>query len=350
VKRCSAAVVVSLAFATGHVTPPAAAMPAKVGYPNSMAALGDSFTRARATAALDQDAPENSWATGTNPAVNSIYSRVLARNPAIAGHAFNDAVSGSTVANLNTQVPRAVSQRVDLVTILIGINDICRGLGVTNPVREFRQLFGFFMARLSAGLPNARIFVGSIPSLWRLWSILHADPAAQAAWAAWNTCPHMLANPTSSAPADVDRRSRMQAQVDAYNRALSAVCAEYVHCRSDGGAGAAFAFEPVHVALDYFHPSLAGQAAAAEVLWNAGFDFSDAVAPVSTASSMRVRRGKRVTLRASDEAGIAGIEFKLGKSRYRRYRAPFLVRRGVTLTWRAVDVNGNVEATHTLHG
>jgi hypothetical protein len=80
----------------------------------------------------------------------------------------------------------------------------------------------------------------------------------------------MLANPTSLAPA-------------------------YVHCRFDGGALAGFAFEPRHVSLDYFHASVAGEAAVAELMWNAGFDFSDAVPPVSTASSVRVRRGRRVT-------------------------------------------------------
>jgi hypothetical protein len=95
---------------------------------------------------------------------------------------------------------------------------------------------------------------------------------------------------------------------------------------------------------------VAGQAAAAELMWQTGFDFTDSVAPMSTAATVRVRRGKRVTLAATDDVGVAGIEVKLGKSRYRRYRAPLLVRRGLTLTWRAVDVNGNIEATHTLRG
>jgi len=31
----------------------------------------------------------NSWATGTNPAVSSIYLKILAKNPAIKGHDFN---------------------------------------------------------------------------------------------------------------------------------------------------------------------------------------------------------------------------------------------------------------------
>jgi lysophospholipase L1-like esterase len=339
----------SLALA-GEAT--ALAAPEKVGYPNSIAALGDSFTQARASRVVDQDAPENSWATGTNPAVNSVYNRILTRNPAIAGRAFNDAVSGARVANLNTQVPQAISQHVDLVTILIGANDICLAgfPGLINPVGEFHDVFEISMARLTAGLPEARILVASIPSVFRLWSVLHDDPAAQAAWAAWRWCPQMLANPTSLAPADVERRAQVQKRFDGYNAAVAAVCAAYVHCRFDRGTLAGFAFEPRHLSLDYFHASVAGQAAAAEVMWGAGFDFGDSVAPVSKASNVRVRRGTRVKLTATDNVGVAGIELKLGRARYGRYRAPVLVRKGITLTWRAVDVNGNVEATHTLRG
>jgi lysophospholipase L1-like esterase len=246
-----------LAVAFGGVAP-AVAAPGKVGYPDSIAALGDSFTQARASRVVDQDAPENSWATGTNPAVNSIYTRILARNPAIAGRAFNDAVSGARLADLNTQVPQAVAQRVDLVTILIGANDICaaRLPGITTPVGEFRELFEIFMARLTAGLPDARILVVSIPSLFQLWSIF-ADPAAQAAWAAWGWCPQMLANPTSTAAADVQRRAHVQAQFDGYDAALADVCAAYVNCRL--AALGDFAFEPQHLSLDYFIPPWPGR-------------------------------------------------------------------------------------------
>jgi hypothetical protein len=158
----------------------------------------------------------------------------------------------------------------------------------------------------------------------------------------------MLANPTSTAPADVQRRVQVQGQFDDYNAALAAVCATYVHCRFAPLAD--FAFQPQDLSLDYFHPSLAGQAAAAELMWTTGFDFTDSAAPTSTAAIVRVRRGTRVTVTATDDVGVAGIEVKLGTSRYRRYRAPLLVRRGVTLTWRAVDVNGNSEATHSLRG
>ena len=45
-------------------------------------------------------APENSWATGTNPAVDSVYLRILARNPKIRGHNVNLAQDSATVRQL----------------------------------------------------------------------------------------------------------------------------------------------------------------------------------------------------------------------------------------------------------
>jgi len=58
-----------------------------------------------------------------------------------------------------------------------------------------------------------------------------------------------------------------------------------------------------------------------------------------------------VTLKASDDVAVAGtgIEYRLGAGRvWLRYRTPIRVPRRTSLTWRAVDVDGNAEATHTL--
>jgi hypothetical protein len=47
-----------------------------------------------------EDVPENSWATGTNPAVDSVCMRLLAANPELDGPNFNLAADGSTAADL----------------------------------------------------------------------------------------------------------------------------------------------------------------------------------------------------------------------------------------------------------
>jgi hypothetical protein len=58
------------------LAPSTAAMSAKLPYPSSMAALGNSLTLAHATPGETL----NSWATGTNPRVDSHYLRILGAN------------------------------------------------------------------------------------------------------------------------------------------------------------------------------------------------------------------------------------------------------------------------------
>ena len=66
---------------------------------------------------------------------------------------------------------------------------------------------------------------------------------------------------------------------------------------------------------DYFHPSLRGQQRLARVTWSASFDFSDLIPPVTTAKhGCRLRAGVLVSLEATDNAGVAGIEYRLNLS------------------------------------
>ncbi|HYN32629.1 MAG TPA: hypothetical protein VES40_08395, partial [Ilumatobacteraceae bacterium] len=67
-------------------------------WPNSMVVLGHSGATGWNSdpANPGTDAIQNSWATGDNPQVDSIYARALAQNPALEGNNFNLAVDGST--------------------------------------------------------------------------------------------------------------------------------------------------------------------------------------------------------------------------------------------------------------
>src|SRR5262245_43400257 len=63
----------------------------------------------------DPDAPgdevfENSWATGTNPEVNSIYQRMIERDPATEGHVANTASGGSPSDDLVDQAEEALDE------------------------------------------------------------------------------------------------------------------------------------------------------------------------------------------------------------------------------------------------
>ena len=117
---------------------------ALAAYPNSMAATGDSITRAFNTCSFPfTDCPANSWATGTNTTVNSFYLRILERNAGIREHLNNDARSGARMSNLPEQVSSAVSQRVEYLVTEMGANDVCTSEeGNMTSVASFRSNFG----------------------------------------------------------------------------------------------------------------------------------------------------------------------------------------------------------------
>jgi lysophospholipase L1-like esterase len=158
------------------------------------------------------------------------------------------------------------------VTILMGANDACASSeAAMTPVGVFRGQFEQAMATLAAGLPQARVYVVSIPDVYRLWLLFHEDPNAVLAWSLTRFCRSMLARPTSTAPEDEARRQRVRQRVMEYNGVLGEVCALYLRCHFDGNAVFDYPFGRGHVSRwDYFHPSLAGQRALASVTWAVG--------------------------------------------------------------------------------
>jgi hypothetical protein len=333
--------------------PAAIADPALTGYPSSIASTGDSITRAFNTCSFPFiDCPANSWSTGTSSTVNSHYRRILAANPAVYGHNYNDAKTGAKMVGLQTQVQSAVSQHAEYVTVLMGANDVCTSSESTmTPVDTLRSQLQSALTTLTSGLPNARVYVASIPDVYHLWQILHTNLAAVLTWTFGGICQSLLANPTSTSSADTARRLRVRQRSVDDNAAIAGVCARFIHCRFDGVAAFALQFTTSDVSTrDYFHPTVSGQAKAASVTWAAGFDFTDAIAPTTTpATAPDPAGGTDVTLSAVDNVSVSGIEYRLGAATaWTRYTAPVRVPSNTSITFRAVDVNGNSEATQTL--
>lgn len=251
------------------------ATPTTTPAPSSMAALGDSMTRGFDDCSPPSDCPAVSWSTGTQPDIDSQYERLLLVNPAINGNAHNDAVTGAKMTNLNGQAAMAVSQGAGYVTIEMGANDACTSSESTmTSVATLQSQFQTAMTTITQGLPNARIFVASIPDIERLWQVGHVDAKADSIWTQFNICQSMLVNPTSTAQADVDRRARVRQRVIDFNTALATVCAQYANCRFDDNAVFDFAFElPDVSSLDYFHPSQQGQTMLALGTYAAGWNW-----------------------------------------------------------------------------
>lgn len=258
---------VAFAVATCCLASAASAAMAVV-YPNSMAATGDSITRAFNTCSFPfTDCPQNSWATGTEAAVNSFYLRIRAVNPGIEGHANNDARSGARESNLPEQVRRAIEQRVEFVVIEMGANDVCTsGEETMTSVASYQREFETAINELRTRLPAARVAVGSIPNVYTLWQILHTNRSATETWRSLGIYQSMLRNATSTSREDEERRIRVREREVEFNTALERVCATYANCQWDRNTGYNYRFEPNEVGTrDYFHPSQRGQHTIAEI-------------------------------------------------------------------------------------
>ena len=245
-------------------TAPAAS--AAPSLPKSIAGIGDSITRAADVCCWYGDHPAQSWSTGGGAfdGIRSHYERILALKPTIYGHNYNDARSGGKMADAPGQAQTAVTQGARYVTILMGSNDVCTSSASTmTSVSDFQAQFATTMSTL-AGLPSGRhVFVSSIPNIYRLWDIFKGNSTAQFVWSAAHICQSML-SPTNT---EADRQAVL-AREQAFNKVLADVCSEYTFCRFDGYAVFNYEFSASDVSkLDYFHPSLSGQAKLASVTW-----------------------------------------------------------------------------------
>jgi lysophospholipase L1-like esterase len=251
----------------GLVAQPAWAAPP---LPSSMAAIGDSITRAYDVCCSYGDHPGQSWSTGSTSydGISSHYERIKRVNPAIAGRGYNDAVSGARMAAAPTQAAQAVSQGARYVTILLGANDLCTASPATMTSTEtFRAQFSQAMATLMAQDQDPYVLVSSIPNIYQLWQVLHGNSLARWVWATARICQSMLGATRTEA-----ERQLVVAREGAFNRTLAEVCAAYARCRWDNGAVYNYQFSAGQVStLDFFHPSLSGQAALARVTWAASW-------------------------------------------------------------------------------
>ena len=262
----------AIALATlGHVAVADASV-ARPPLPNSIAAIGDSITQAFDDCCSLGPHPQDSWSTGDGYPANGVYShyeRILAMNPGISGHAYNDSVPGARVADSLSQAQAAVTQQAEYVTINIGANDVCTGtIPSMTTTAQFAAAFQSTISTLESGLPaDAHIFVSSIPNIYELWSVLHGNATAQTVWSVANICQSMLSTSNTDA-----QRQQVLAQEQADNAVLSLVCGHYANCRWDGGATFDSQFTPADVStLDYFHPSQIGQGLLADETWGASW-------------------------------------------------------------------------------
>ena len=250
---------------------------AVVALPKSMGAAGDSVTTAfdvNGTGLL-KDNPQYSWSTGSIAAVDSEYSRILAKNKAIKGHTYDVAKFGAMMSALQGQMKALASHKVEYATVLMGDNDVCTTTTANmTPVASFRSQFQSALKYFFAHDAKAHVFVSSLNNVYRLWQLFHNNPTAENAWGALATaflghgaCQSML-SPSNTA----GQRMMVLNRERAYNSALAAVCKTFANCRWDNNATFNSKFTTADIStVDYISPSEQGQKDIAAACWKQGY-------------------------------------------------------------------------------
>ncbi len=245
---------------------PSAPAQADSGYPDSIAAIGHSgITGDSSHEQGHGGSVEDSWATGANPEVDSVYARVLAENPEIEGNVTNLGMGGATIADVHKQVDELleVDPAPELVLVLVVDNDmVCPATEVD--YRGFESDLTALLQRIADGLPVARMFMTSF----------YADPASYVEALGRSerrqvggTGPCAIIDPTGQVVAA--ELGRLRHIIVGYNNAIESACANADRCTYDGGAFTRVRLQREDIGGDLEHISTAGNAEAAATAWQA---------------------------------------------------------------------------------
>jgi len=282
----AAAVLISLsactAPASGTPTPastprasaPADATPAPTPTPtgpaSTVAVVGDSLSRGFNACAHYGDCPSVSWAGGRDPRIGSVATRLgaLLDGP-VTVHSF--AKSGARVDDLRRQVASAVATDPDLITVLIGANDVCRAtLDEMTPTADFSAAITSAMQQITLYAPDAVVLVASVPEVPALVTVAGGDPTARFLWSHAGGCATALADPESRTFDSTERRRAVSARIAEYDTVLAGACIAVARCVYDEGALNGYRFRLTELsALDRFHPSVTGLHGLAALEWQA---------------------------------------------------------------------------------
>jgi hypothetical protein len=244
-------------------------VPVSSEYPNAIVVLGHSGTTGFNSdpSSPDSDARGNSWATGDNPAVNSIYTRLLALNPAVRGHNTNLGIAGTNTYDLGGPVDRALALKPlpDLFMIQEVDNDMkCDGTDPEN-YRPFAETMSGLLTKITAKAPKAIILLVSSPpgTVQNYGTVASHLPTAEAANTGTGPCD--LFSPSGKAvPAHWHYAEQV---IRAYQARLATVCKQFPTCIYDGGALYRMVITAQDLAPDGSHLSIAGLRKQAALEW-----------------------------------------------------------------------------------
>ncbi len=259
---------VALLGLSASAAPAVGTRTAAPAYPASIAVIGHSMATGEGVSGPRAFRLRNSWITGDTTAVQSLYSRILVRNPAIRGNKFNLALGGADVASMLLQARKAVTIKPapELVVVVSMDNDITCD---TTSHRPFQVAFARVLEVLATGLPEARIFVtsqfGSVPTYIKALTLKQRVNQRTRISPASGPCAFLDAR-GAAIPKGV---AYLEAVIHRYEAAVATACKSVATCRDDGGAFGRIVERPEYISWDVIHLAAPGQAKSAAVAWAA---------------------------------------------------------------------------------
>jgi len=244
--------------------------PAAAAEVATLAILGDSISLGVNSCGSQGQCAAASWSGGSDPEVGSIAGRLAAAS-GLEPRVVNAAKDGGDVADALGLLPEVVDADPQLVTVLLGGNDACApSLDEMTTTAEFETQLTALFARIDEELPDAVILALSVPDIHHLWDVGHGDSRAVEVWNGSASCRNLLGAADDDSAEASARRDAVAARVDEFNAVIERACATTEGCIDDGGALHAYPFSVDEISsIDYFHPSIAGQRAIAEIAWDA---------------------------------------------------------------------------------
>jgi lysophospholipase L1-like esterase len=211
---------------------------------------------------------ENSWATGTNEDVNSVYQRLIAARPETEGHVANAATAGAAVSALAGQARRALElvPNPELVIVQTIDGDIrCDGRDAEH-VRVFGAALDDALTIVAEAAPDAHLLlVGQLgrPRPEFIEELVAQEPSLQTDLTGTGVCDFYAPD----GELNEANFAALTAIIDGYEAEQARVCATFENCTTDGGVRAAYLDTVDNFSSDLNHLNVRGHAVAAELIW-----------------------------------------------------------------------------------
>lgn len=234
---------------------------AYTGYPDSVAALGHSAVTGEGTEAGGMEVKSNSWATGTNPDVRSIYLRILEQNPAIRGHAINLGSGSADVTSLAEQAQSLIAEDPQPQLVLIATLDAdIQCPASQDDFDSYGEALRDVLHELSTEMPGSRFFITTQISTPRQDAKIYPR---QARATLGGTGPCAFIDPSGAVvPKEL---KRLEAAIAGFKAQVTTVCAQTDRCSTDQ-SGNGWRMR-ARYSDDLNHLNLDGQAKWAEYVW-----------------------------------------------------------------------------------